>query len=149
MERKERANELHDSGYNCCQAVAAAFADLTGLREEQLLALGGGFGGGVRCGEICGAVSGAVMVLGLTHPYNDCTDQARKSEIAALTREFHRRFKERFGCERCLDLLKADISTPERMQAAKAAGSMKKCPTLIMSSVEIVEEMLEEARRER
>ena len=58
------------------------------------------------------------------------------------------RFKERFGCERCLDLLKADISTPERMQAAKAAGSMKKCPTLIMSSVEIVEEMLEEAQRE-
>ena len=58
MNRAERANAYHNSGYNCCQAVAAAFSDVTGLSEAQSLAIGGGFGGGLRCGEICGAVIG-------------------------------------------------------------------------------------------
>ena len=144
MDRKEKANAYHDSGYNCCQAVSAAFADVTGLSEKQALAVGGGFGGGLRCGEICGAVSGAVMVLGMTHPYADCTDLERKNEIARLTKEFHRRFKAAFGCERCLDLLQADISSSEQFQAAKAAGVMKKCPVFITTAVEIVEQMLAE-----
>ena len=60
MDRKEKATGYHNQGYNCCQAVAAAFSDVTGLGEAQSLAAGGGFGGGLRCGEICGAVSGAV-----------------------------------------------------------------------------------------
>ena len=146
MDRKEKANAYHDSGYNCCQAVSAAFADVTGMSEAQALAVGGGFGGGLRCGEICGAVSGAVMVLSLTHPYNDCTDLARKNEIARLTKEFHRRFKAVFGCERCLDLLQTDISSTEQFQAAKAAGVMKKCPVFITTAVEIVEQMLAEEK---
>ena len=147
MDRKEKANAYHDSGYNCCQAVSAAFADVTGMSEAQALAVGGGFGGGLRCGEICGAVSGAVMVLSLTHPYNDCTDLARKNEIARLTKEFHRRFKAVFGCERCLDLLQTDISSNELMKAAKAAGVMKKCPVFITAAVESVGQMLAEGER--
>ena len=117
MDRKEKANAYHDSGYNCCQAVSAAFADVTGMSEAQALAVGGGFGGGLRCGEICGAVSGAVMVLSLTHPYNDCTNLERKNEIAGLP-----------------------------FQAAKAAGVMKKCPVFITTAVEIVEQMLAEEK---
>ncbi len=146
MNRKEKVTGYHDKGYNCCQAVAAAFSDVTGLSEEQSLAAGGGFGGGLRCGEICGAVSGAVLVLSLTHPYADCTDAAQKKRIAELTREFHRRFKAVYGCERCMDLLKADISTPEQMQAAKAAGTMKRCNDFIAFAAEIVEQMLDEEK---
>ena len=41
MNRAERANAYHNSGYNCCQAVAAAFSDVTGLSEAQSLAIGG------------------------------------------------------------------------------------------------------------
>lgn len=144
MERKELANRYHERGFNCCQAVVAAFSDKTGLSEERSLAVGGGFGGGLRCGEICGAVSGAVMVLGMMYPYADPADAESKARIARLTREFHRRFKARFGCERCLDLLQADISTGEKMMAAKAGGKMKKCPLLIAAATEIVEEMLRE-----
>lgn len=144
MERKDLANQYHEQGFNCCQAVVAAFSDKTGLSEVESLALGGGFGGGLRCGEICGAVSGAVMVLGMTHPYICSEDAESKARIARLTREFHRRFRERFGCERCLDLLQADISTGEKMMAAKAGGKMKKCPLLIAAATEITEQMLSE-----
>lgn len=150
MNRVEKANTYHNSGYNCCQAVVASFADVTGIGEEQSLAMGGGFGGGLRCGEICGAVSGAVMVLSMTHPYVDHTDLESKNRIARLTKEFHRRFKDAFGCERCLDLLKTDISSTEQFKAAKAAGVMKKCPVFISTAVEIVEQMLvEEQAREQ
>ena len=87
------------------------------------------------------------MVLGMTHPYTDCTDLERKQQIAHLTKEFHRRFKAEFGCERCLDLLQADISDTERFKAAKASGVMKKCPVLIAAAVEIVEQILREKTR--
>lgn len=146
MTREERAETYHNQGFNCCQAVIAAFSDVTGLSEAQSLAVGGGFGGGMRCGEICGAVSGAVMVLSLTHPYNNSADLDSKNRIAHLTKEFHRRFRAQFSCERCLDLLKTDISTTEQFRAAKERGVMKKCAVYITAAVAIAEQMLEEEK---
>ena len=146
MTREERAETYHNQGFNCCQAVIADFSDVTGLSEAQSLAVGGGFGGGMRCGEICGAVSGAVMVLSLTHPYNNSADLDSKNRIAHLTKEFHRRFRAQFSCERCLDLLKTDISTTEQFRAAKERGVMKKCAVYITAAVAIAEQMLEEEK---
>ena len=146
MTREERAETYHNQGFNCCQAVIAAFSDVTGLSEAQSLAVGGGFGGGMRCGEICGAVSGAVMVLSLTHPYNNSADLDSKNRIAHLTKEFHRRFRAQFSCERCLDLLKTDIATTEQFRAAKERGVMKKCAVYITAAVAIAEQMLEEEK---
>ena len=159
MTREERAETYHNQGFNCCQAVIAAFSDVTGLSEAQSLAVGsgnfggfggssrgGGFGGGMRCGEVCGAVSGAVMVLSLTHPYNNSADLDSKNRIAHLTKEFHRRFRAQFSCERCLDLLKTDISTTEQFRAAKERGVMKKCAVYITAAVAIAEQMLEEEK---
>ena len=70
MNRAERANAYHNSGYNCCQAVAAAFSDVTGLSEAQSLAIGGGWRRTALWGDLRRSV-GAVMVLGMTHPYTD------------------------------------------------------------------------------
>ena len=64
--RVEKALENHGKGYNCCQAVACAYADLVGVDENLIFAAGEGFGagmGGMQC--TCGAVSGACMVTGL------------------------------------------------------------------------------------
>ena len=83
----------------------------------------------------------------MTHAYTDCADLERKHQIARLTKEFHRRFKAEFGCERCLDLLQTDISDTERFKAAKASGVMKKCPVLITTAVELVEQILSEETR--
>ena len=70
MDRCAIAYDYHKKGYNCAQSVAGAFADLTGLSMEQILAVSGGFGGGVggTHSELCGAVSGAVLVLSLVYP---------------------------------------------------------------------------------
>ena len=65
MDRAKLANDYHNAGYSCAQAVVCAFADVIGLPQQQLAALTGGFGGGFRTGEICGVLSGGAMVLGL------------------------------------------------------------------------------------
>ena len=38
---------ISQTGYNCAQSVAGAFADLTARRRSSLMAAMGGFGGGV------------------------------------------------------------------------------------------------------
>ena len=44
MNRYEQAAAYHHKGFNCCQSVLAAYADLTGLSEQASFDLGGGFG---------------------------------------------------------------------------------------------------------
>ena len=67
-ERIKKANACHDRGFNCSQSVLAAFADVTGLSEEESFRIAAGFGRGAGTGELCGALSGAVMVLSLATP---------------------------------------------------------------------------------
>jgi len=150
-ERKEkidRANAYHNEGFNCCQAVLAAYTNEMGMTVKQALALGGGFGGGMRHGEVCGAVSAAIMILSMTHPYTKKDDAESKRRIANLTREFHRRFLEKFGRLTCRELLSMDISEDAAMAAAKSSGKMSRCPDFIASAVTIVGDMLEEEDRE-
>ena len=45
-ERSEKAVELFKSGYNCSQAVFAAYADLFGFDEDTALKVSAGLGGG-------------------------------------------------------------------------------------------------------
>ena len=66
MNHGEKALELFHSGYNCAQAVAVAFCDVTGLDEKLTAKMVSSFGGGMgRLREVCGAVSGMFMVLGI------------------------------------------------------------------------------------
>ena len=127
MDAKEKAAQLHKSGFNCAQSVLAALGDYTGLEESAALAISGGFGG-VRCGEICGALSGAVMAIGLAFPYSVGTDAKARNRIARLTVRCTSDFKEKFGCLRCQDL--------------KRNG--QPCPLLIQGAAELAEEIIQE-----
>ena len=100
MSIEEKAAQYHAQGFNCAQSVLAACGEYTGLDEKSALAIAGGLGGGVRCGEICGAV----MAIGLCNPFVDGGDNQAKADIAVKTKAFTDRFKQQFGCIRCLDL---------------------------------------------
>ena len=63
MNRYEKAADYHHRGFNCCQSVLAAFADLTGLPEQTCFDAVGGFGRGLQAEEVCGVVTGAAVVL--------------------------------------------------------------------------------------
>ena len=143
MERTELANQYHEQGYSCAQAVACVFADVVGMPVEQLAALCGAFGGGFRAEELCGVVSGAAVVIGAKWPHRTPEDQAAKALAAEKMRDFHSRFFRRFPSLVCRDL-KPLPAAPEKSSAAAALGIEKNCGVYIVSAVEILEEMLAE-----
>lgn len=52
MDKKELAIAYHDKKFNCCQAVACAFAGEVGVSEEVLFKAGEGFGLGMGGMEV-------------------------------------------------------------------------------------------------
>ena len=68
-----------------------------------------------------------------------------KKRSVALSKELPKRFMERFGALRCQDLLKNKNETdPVKTPAAHALGITAHCSIMIVTAVEIVEEMLRE-----
>ena len=92
-------------------------------------------------GEVCGAISSAVMVLGRATPVDQNDPVASKRRTGALAKEFQKRLEEKFGNLRCAPLLKTEIA-PEQSPAAQAIGTTNRCEILILSAMEIVEDML-------
>ncbi|MDN0032529.1 C-GCAxxG-C-C family protein [Oscillibacter ruminantium] len=142
MDRCERANDYHKKGCNCCQAVLAAFSDITGLSEAESLAIGGGFGGGAGTGELCGAITGAVMALSQMFPATIEDPAAGKKRAVGLSREFQKRFSEKFGHLRCANLLAEKYQPDDATPAAQRMELTNHCAIMIVTAVEIVEEML-------
>jgi C_GCAxxG_C_C family probable redox protein len=144
MSKKDQAKDLFKQGYSCSQAVAAVFAKDHGLPFDTALKLAQGFGGGMaRLAETCGAVTGAIIVIGLKHGRTRTEDEAAKERTYALVQELVRRFRARHGALDCRDLLGCDIGTPEgRKLAAEGKLHDKLCPLLVVSAVEILEDIL-------
>lgn len=147
--RGTEAEELFRQGYNCCQAVFAAFCPETGLDKETAFLLASSFGGGMgRMREVCGAVTAMFMVAGLSHGYTDPNDSIAKAEHYKRIQELARRFQERNGSIICRELL--GLSGTERSPAPeeRTPGYYKKrpCAELVKSAAEILEEYREESQ---
>lgn len=120
MTFKDKATELHESGWNCAQAVFGSCCHRFDMDEENAYRLAAFFGGGMRRGEVCGAVTGALMALGME--YGD--ENNRKSQKSL---EFFKAFREEYGSLLCKELI------PEE-------GKKKElCPVLIKFCAEYLE----------
>lgn len=141
-ERCLRAKEFHEKGLNCGQSVLLAFTDVTGFTEEQSMALASGFGGGLRCGGICGVVNAAAVVLGMAYPSTLENGPAGKKRSSELTKAFQQRFTERFRQLNCRELLadKELVGT----ELAQELGVTQHCRILVVSGVELLDELLVE-----
>ncbi len=147
VSRAELARELFLSGYNCSQAVACAFCDVTGLDIDTAARLASSFGGGLgRLREVCGTVSGAALVLGIARGYSDPKDFEAKKRHYALVQEFARRFSEQNGSIVCRELLSGiGVTTGGAPEARTSAYYAKRpCPALAASAAGILEELLRE-----
>ena len=142
MNRCELAANYHQKGFNCCQCVLAAFTDVTGLTEQESMNLGAGFGAGAGTGELCGAISGAVMVLGMVTPVDMADPIGSKKRTMGLSKELQKRFQETFGALRCQDLLKNKFIPNVTTPAAREMGITNHCTIMIVTAVEMVEDML-------
>ncbi len=99
--RVEKAASLF-KGYNCAQAVFAAYADLFGMDEETAFKLSMPFGGGMGgLREVCGAVSGMVMVAGLAKGTATPNDKEGKKECFELVQRLVEKFRQENGSIIC------------------------------------------------
>ncbi len=139
----QRAVSRFADGFSCAQSVFSSFATEDGLAEDLALRLAAPFGAGFgRLGETCGALSGALLVLGLHYAKSR---PEYKDEIYAITREFIETFRQQNGALVCRELLGHDISTPEGLQAARAAGIFGKiCPSVVEKTARALDDFLSE-----
>ncbi|MGB9005544.1 MAG: C-GCAxxG-C-C family protein [Candidatus Aminicenantales bacterium] len=142
--RASRATSLFGQGFNCSQAVLAAYAPSLGLKRDKAFRLAQGFGAGMaRLGETCGAVTGAIMVIGLKYGKVRAKDDASKEKTYRLVREFMDRFRSRHGSLRCKVLLGHDLGSARGQKLIMEQGLHDTlCPKFIRTAVVILEKML-------
>lgn len=132
MDKKELAIALHDKKFNCCQAVACAFADEIGVKEELLFKAGEGFGLGMGGMEgTCGALTGAVMLSGMKNSDGNTDAPSTKMDTYKLSKEMVKLFEEKTGSTVCREL--KGVDTGEVLCS---------CPDCIRCGVEVVEDIL-------
>ncbi len=150
MTHKEKAEALLRQQYHCSQAVFGAFAEDFDVDLKTAFKVSTCFGAGMRQGEVCGCISASLMVLGMAFGFYNAQNRELEMYGNKKTREFIEKFKERMGGNMyCRDILAEDIRTAEGQKVIKQAGLiLKKCPHVINHSIDILEEMLEEHKKE-
>lgn len=133
--RVARAHELHESGFNCAQAVACVCADLVGVDEATAFkmteALGGGMGGFT---ETCGAISGGVAVIGYQTsdgPHNPKTKGATYKQVKQLVA----RFQEQNGSTLCREI-----------KGLTGGPVLRTCPDCVDDGIRFTLDILESIR---
>lgn len=151
MSRAERAKEYFLQGYACSQAVALAFADLTGVDEETLSKITLPFGGGMgRLRLTCGAVSGMAAVAGLLFAKSENTPENKKNTYATV-QELCAKFKEANGSLICGELL-AGMKLPVEVGGVaepRTAEYYKKrsCAEMVACAAKILDEYIRQKDR--
>lgn len=138
----EIAEKLFYEGYNCAQAVFAAFADEYGMDRAQALKIASSFGGGMGgMREVCGAVSGMLMAAGLIFGYDAADDPAAKAAHYARVRALADAFREKNGSIICRELLSGANIAVKTAPSERTAQYYKKrpCPDLVAMAAEILD----------
>ena len=145
MNHVERAVELFVEGYNCAQAVAAAFGDLTGLDEKTAARMASCFGGGMgRMREVCGAVSGMLLVAGILYGYDDPKATKEKRELYTQVQAMAGQFREELGSIVCRDLLKNPPSDPNPTPRTEQFYKDRPCARMVATAARIMDEFIQE-----
>ncbi|MBP7401545.1 MAG: C_GCAxxG_C_C family protein [Clostridia bacterium] len=140
-----RALELFLQGYNCCQAVFAAYSGRFGMDPGAALRLTAGMGGGMggMRGK-CGAVTALFLLAGLRDGGYPPGDGDAKKAVYARVQELDAAFESRCSSTVCQTLLeKAECgfsSVPSLRDAAYYES--RPCAALVQAAAVIAEERL-------
>ena len=145
-QRVAKAEQLFMQGYNCAQAVVAAYADHYGITEKQALQMSAGFGGGIgRMRLTCGAVCGMVMLEGLQSGSTEINDREGKSANYRKVQQLLDTFKQQFGTITCAELLKLKKDTPLSYEASERTAEyyrQRPCVNQVVEAARIFGETL-------
>ena len=145
MTHAEQAQALFMQGYNCAQAVFAAFCDETGLTQQQALKLASGFGGGVSgMREVCGAVSGLTLTLSAIYGYDVPDDRAAKLALYHGVQEAAERYRAENGSIICRELLglSQDLKKVDPAPRTQEYYKKRPCPELVAMAARIADDYI-------
>ena len=133
-DRVQLAVSLFKEGYNCSQAVVAAFADLYGIERDMALRISASFGGGIgRMRMTCGAACGLFQLIGLETGAVDGADREGKSANYESVQQVARLFAQENGSLTCSELLGLAKNTSISSQAeARTEAYYQKRPCAMM-----------------
>lgn len=144
MDHAAKAAELFMEGYNCAQAIAVAYSDMTGLTPEYSAKMTSSFGGGMgRMREVCGAVSGMLMVAGILYGYDSPNPAAQKAHYA-LVQELAKKFQETAGSIICREILKNPPSDPKPTPRTEEFYKQRPCVRMVILAAQILDEYIAE-----
>ena len=139
MTRAEHAAELFANGYNCAQAVAIAFCDVTGLTQEQtakmLAPFGGGFG---RLREVCGAVSGMTFVYGCLYGY-ESPNPEKQMHVYETEQALAGQFRQVAGSIICREILDNPPTDPVPSPRTEEYYATRPCVRMVYNAASILE----------
>lgn len=143
MDHGLKAAELFVQGYNCAQAVAVAFCDVTGLTPDFSARMASSFGGGMgRMREVCGAVSGMLMVAGLLYGYDTPGDDVSKKTHYTLVQALAGTFREEVGSIVCREILKNPPSDPSPTPRTAEFYAKRPCARMVVTASRILDEYI-------
>ena len=143
MDHGIKAAELFLSGYNCAQAVAVAFCDVTGLTPDFTAKMVSSFGGGMgRMREVCGAVSGMFMVLGALYGYDNSDAESTKKELYKQVQALAEKFREENGSIICREILKNPPSDPNPSPRTAEYYAKRPCCRMVMTAARLMDEFI-------
>ncbi|MBQ8297398.1 MAG: C_GCAxxG_C_C family protein [Ruminococcus sp.] len=143
----DKACELFAQGYNCAQAVFAAFCDVTGMETETALMLSSSFGAGMgRMREVCGACSGMFMAAGLLYGYSSPEDDKTKAEHYKRIQALAESFKAEHGTVICRELLKnlKVTSSPVPEPRTEQYYKVRPCIRFVRTAAELLDKYISE-----
>ena len=143
MDHGMKAMELFVDGYNCAQAVAVAFCDVTGLDEKTTAKMVSPYGGGMgRLREVCGAVSGMLFVLGYLYGYDNADADETKKELYERVQGLAGQFREKCGSIICRELLDNPPSDPNPSPRTAQYYKDRPCAILVKTAAELMDDFI-------
>ena len=142
MDHSIRAAELFCQGYNCAQAIAVAFSDVTGLEPAYAAKMASSFGGGIgRLREVCGAGSGRVLVAGILYGY-ESPDSALQKAHYELVQELVEEFRQQVGSIVCRDILKNPPTDPTPSPRTAEYSSQRPCARMVYTAAQVLDDYI-------
>ncbi len=144
MNHREKARDLFVQGYNCSQAVVAAYCDVTGLDFETSLKISSSFGAGMgKMRSVCGAVTGMFIVAGLLWGNID-PDTASKEKHYTLIQQMAQRFKDEHNTIVCMELLKnlKTDTAPKPDERTEDYYKVRPCVRFVECACDILDDII-------
>ena len=135
------------NGYNCSQAIVAAFADLYGL-DDKIVGMASSFGGGMgRLRMTCGACTGMFILAGFETGSPDAKNLVARNHNYATVQSLGKAFQDENGSMICAELLGLRAGTIEPPKPAERTAEYyrsRPCVKMVESACRIYARYLKE-----